>query len=134
VQISPSAPGRRLIPLAFASALVLLSACVSAIERPADCDASAVERDATLTAAHRLEPQTITVCRDQAVRLQVDVQTDGVLHLHGYDDQASAVEVTAGTPVTLEFDAVHVGQFVIELHTSDGPAGLGVGILTVDEP
>ncbi len=112
----------------------MLAGCVSPIERPDDCDAAAVQRAATLTSAHRLEPQTITVCRDQAVTLDVDIQTDGVLHLHGYDDQTSAVEVVAGTPVTLSFDAVRSGQFVIELHTSDGPAGLGVGILTVDEP
>ncbi|MEO8245520.1 MAG: hypothetical protein ABI622_00235 [Chloroflexota bacterium] len=134
MQHPPPAPSRRLLPLVIASAVVLLGACVSPIERPADCDAPAVVRDATLTSAHQLEPETITVCRDQAVTLAVDIQTDGVLHLHGYDDQASALEVTAGTPITLAFDAVHPGQFVIELHTSDGPAGLGVGILTVDEP
>ena len=132
MQQPPSAPGRRILLLA--SSVILLGGCVAAIERPSDCDAPAVEREATLTGTHRLEPQDITVCRGQAVTLAVDVQTDGVLHLHGYDDQASAVEVTAGTPVTLEFDAVRSGQFVIELHTSDGPAGLGVGILTVDEP
>jgi hypothetical protein len=133
VHLSPIAPGRRLL-LLFAASLTALAGCVSPIERPADCDAPAVERAATLTSAHRMEPQTTTVCRDQAVTLNVDVRADGVLHLHGYDDQTSAVEVVAGTPVTLSFDAVRSGQFVIELHTSDGPAGLGVGILTVDEP
>jgi hypothetical protein len=130
-----SAPGRRLPLLpSVAAALLLLSGCVTPIQRPADCGAASVERTATLTGARRLEPQTIAVCRDQAVTINVEVQTDGVLHVHGYDDQMTAVVVTAGSPVTLSFDAVHSGQFVIELHTSDGPTETGAGILTVDEP
>ena len=115
-------------------AATALAGCVSGVQRPDDCDAPAVERTATLTDDHRLDPDAITVCRDQQVTLEVDVQTDGVLHLHGYDDQTSAQEISAGTPLTMTFDAVHAGQFVIELHTADGPAGLGVGILTVDAP
>lgn len=126
------APLRATAPLIIAAAI--LAGCVTGVERPSDCAAPSVERAATLTSDHRLEPDAITVCQDQQVTLEVDVQTDGVLHLHGYDDQTSAQEVTAGTPVTITFDAVHPGQFVIELHTADGPAGLGVGILTVDAP
>jgi hypothetical protein len=118
----------------FLIAAGILAGCVTGVERPDDCGDPSVVRVATLTSDHRLEPDAITVCLDQQVTLEVDVQTDGVLHLHGYDDQTSAQEVTAGTPVTLTFDAVHPGQFVIELHTADGPAGLGVGILTVDAP
>lgn len=121
------------------ASLVLLAAaaltgCAGGVQRPDDCAAPSVERAATLTSDYRLEPNAIAVCRGQQVTLEVDVQTDGVLHLHGYDDQTSAQEVTAGTPLTMTFDAVRAGQFVIELHTSDGPAELDVGVLTVDEP
>ena len=119
---------------ASVAAALLLTACVTPIQRPADCGAPAVERNATLTAEGRLDPMTITVCRGQQVTLAIDVRADGVLHLHGYDDQAPARSVEAGTPVEMAFEAAHAGQFVIELHTPDSTTGTGAGVFTVDEP
>ena len=82
--------------LATASLVILaattLAACAGGVQRPDDCGAPSVERAATLTSDYRLEPNAITVCRDQRVTLEVDVQTDGVLHLHGYDDQTSVIK------------------------------------------
>lgn len=126
---------RHLRPAACALAVVvLLAACVTPIQRPADCDAASVHRSATLTAEGRLEPATLTVCRGQQVTLAIDIRTDGVLHLHGYDDVTPAVSVEAGTPIEMRFEATHAGQFVIELHAPGSSTGTGAGIFTVDEP
>ncbi len=57
-----------------------------------------------------------------------------MLHLHGYDDQVPATEVRAGQETVFAFDAVRSGQFPIALHTTDGPAEIDVGTLTVHEP
>lgn len=111
-----------------------LGACTGGVDRPSDCAAATVERQATLTDAMRLDPASITVCRDQAVTLSVQVEADGVLHLHGYDDQTSATQVSAGQRATLAFDAVRSGQFIIEFHPAEGEAEVEAGILTVDEP
>lgn len=121
-------------PLLATGLTLALVACVAGVERPADCAAASVQRDATLTAALRLDPQEITVCRDQAVTLTIAVEADGVLHLHGYDDQASAIQVDAGETATLAFDAVRAGQFIVEFHPATGDAEVEAGILTVDEP
>jgi hypothetical protein len=85
---------------------------------------------ATLTAAG-LDPRTIDVCRGQQVGLSVKVEADGVLHIHGYDDQAK--EVRVGQTVDFDFPAVRSGQFVIELHTTEQRSGLSMGVFTVHE-
>ena len=111
----------------------LLVACVPSTVLPEDCDAPDVTRGSTLT-GEQLEPATIEVCRDQQVTLEVEVERDGILHLHGYDDQTPAVEVRAGETTELAFTAVRAGQFPIALHTTDGPAEATVGTLIVHEP
>lgn len=127
-------PARVRVVLGLLSLALLTAACVTPIERPADCGDAAVERGATLTSAGRLDPQTIVVCRGQQVTLAIEIETDGVLHLHGYDDQTPAVSVEAGTPIEMTFEAVRSGQFVIELHAPGASAGTGAGVFTVDEP
>lgn len=127
-------PARVRVVLGLLSLALLTAACVTPIERPADCDADAVRRSATLTSAGRLAPQTIVVCRGQEVTLAIEVEADGVLHLHGYDDQTPARSVETGTPIEMTFDAVHSGQFVIELHAPGATAGTGAGVFTVNEP
>lgn len=113
--------------------VLALAACSTGVDRPPDCDASAVERSVALGTNAKLDPQTINVCGGQQVTLTVMVQADGVLHIHGYDDEAQARSVSAGTDATLTFRASHVGQFVIELHTRGSSAGIGAGVLTVHE-
>jgi len=123
-------------PAAAAAVLLLLlvaaTACVRDAGLPDDCDAGAVERQATL-ADDLLDPDAIDVCRDQRVTLKIEVEQDGVLHLHGYDEEAPATEVHVGDSLQLPFTAVRSGQFVIELHGADGSEA-EVGILTVHEP
>ncbi|MDP9467545.1 MAG: hypothetical protein M3P32_02225, partial [Chloroflexota bacterium] len=81
----------------------------------------------------QLDPSSIDVCRGQRVTLNVTTQRDGVLHLHGYDDQGAAIEMRAGVPAQLAFSATRSGQFIIELHDPNGSSE-EVGILTVHEP
>ena len=109
-----------------------LAGCVSDT-RPEACDAESVTIDLALTATD-LTPDDPTVCRDQEVTLVVDSDADGVLHIHGYDEAVPATTVHAGDTVTLEFTASRSGQFPIELHASDDPEGIVLGIFTVHEP
>ncbi len=108
-----------------------MAACVQQPERPADCTDASVSRQTTLT-VDGLTPRNVDVCRGQRVHLVVKVQTNGVLHIHGYDEQAK--EVRSGQTATFDFPADHSGQFVIELHTTAVAQGQGMGVFTVHEP
>lgn len=122
----------RLVAALIAALIGLFVAgCVQQPSQPADCDAPSVSRTATLT-VDGLNPRNIDVCRGQQVHLAVQVQTSGVLHIHGYDQQTK--EVRPGQTVTFDFETDHSGQFVIELHTNDVPQGQGMGVFTVHEP
>jgi len=109
-----------------------VAGCVSDA-RPEACDAASVTIDLALTAAD-LIPDDPAVCRDQDVTLVVTSDADGVLHIHGYDEAVPATSVTAGETLSLEFTASRSGQFPIELHSSDDPEGVVLGIFTVHEP
>lgn len=129
--------GRRLpvhvVPAAITIlALGLLAACVPATTLPEDCDAAAVTRQATLV-EERLEPASIEVCRGQTVVIELAVERDAVLHIHGFDEELPAREVRSGEDLSLEFSASRAGQFPIEIHTTDGPAEAQVGTLVVHE-
>lgn len=108
-----------------------LVACVQQPEQPSDCAAASVSRQATLT-VDGLTPRNVDVCRAQQVHLSIKVEANGVLHIHGYDQQTR--EVRSGQVVAFDFDADHSGQFVIELHTQAAPQGQGMGVFTVHEP
>ena len=118
---------------AAALVAVLLTACVGDAGLPSTCHDPSVSFAATLSDEH-LEPASLNACRGQAVTITFTIERDGVLHLHGYDDQVPATEVRAGQETVFEFDAVRSGQFPIALHTTDGPAEVVVGALTVHEP
>ncbi|HEX6128782.1 MAG TPA: hypothetical protein VF071_07165 [Candidatus Limnocylindria bacterium] len=111
---------------------LLLAGCVPATNLPENCDAESVTLQATLV-EERLEPATLEVCRDQQVTIELTVERDAVFHLHGYDEEVPASQVTAGEDVTLEFTASRAGQFPIAIHTHDGPAEATVGTFIVHE-
>jgi hypothetical protein len=117
--------------------LVLLAAisigCVQQAGLPNDCDASAVQRSASL-GGDRLDPEAIDVCKGQQVTIEIATQRAGELHLHGYDQEAPEVAVEPGDTATFKFNATRAGQFVIELHTPDEGPEIEVGLLTVHEP
>jgi hypothetical protein len=115
--------------LALASA-VLLAGCIGT---ESGCFALVAEIEATLS-ADSLAPSNLEVCRGDQVTLTVTPEVDGVLHVHGYDDELPAVTVATGKEIELGFTATRSGQFPIELHTDENTAGVSVGLLTVHEP
>lgn len=119
---------------ALASALLLLTACIEGTGPDAEaCAAPSVELALALS-ADALEPNDPAVCRDQAVTLVISPDIDGVFHIHGYDEQVPATEVRSGEEIELRFTASRSGQFPIELHPQDAPAGVEIGVFTVHEP
>lgn len=122
---------------ALLGALLLVAAttvaCVEQAGLPGDCDASAVQRQASLS-GERLDPESIDVCKGQEVTLEISSERAGELHLHGYDEEAPEVEVEAGGTATFKFTTTRAGQFVIELHSHEDDSEVEVGLLTVHEP
>ena len=100
---------------------------------PEACAAPTTTLELSLTAT-RLTPQDPAVCRGQQVELLVQSDVDGVLHVHGYDEEVPLIEVVAGERADVTFEASRSGQFPIEVHTNEAPQGTSVGILTVHEP
>lgn len=125
--------GRAALFATSALLAAMLTGCVGDAGLPATCHDPSVSFEATLRAEH-LAPASFDACRGQEVTITFAIEQDGVLHLHGYDDQVPATEVRAGQETVFEFDAVRSGQFPIALHTADGPAEITVGALTVHEP
>jgi hypothetical protein len=126
-------PGRLGGPILIAVLTAALSACVPSTNLPATCHDPSVAFSATLV-DERLEPATFDVCRGQQVTLTFTIQRDGILHLHGYDEELGAQEVRAGQTLDFGFEAVRAGQFPIALHPADGHDELDVGTLIVNEP
>ena len=116
---------------ALVALLVACAGCVSSAGPGPDCAASAIELELTLSES-ALRPAP-AVCRGQTATMRVESSTEGVLHVHGYDDEIPIVVVAPGEVAETTFDAVRSGQFVIQLHSPDGPE-VEVGILTVHEP
>jgi hypothetical protein len=128
-RLKPSATRWR-VAVAGLFVVIGLAGC---IDTDADCGALPMRIELTLT-ADGLMPPNPTVCRDRDVTLAVTSEVDGVLHIHGYDEQVPATTVAAGEVTELAFTAVRSGQFPIELHTDEDTQGVSLGIFTVDEP
>jgi len=123
----------RLIPLVIAIAVGLV-ACVEE-GRPDDdaCRAPSVEIELALD-GDGLTPSDPTVCGGQEVTLVIDSAVDGLIHIHGYDEAVPATEVQSDQERRLTFDTDRTGQFPIEFHPAEDPAGVSVGVFTVHEP
>jgi hypothetical protein len=122
----------RSCPRRFAALAIVASLAVGC-QPNAACEETSVSLEATVSDT-AMEPSALTVCRDQDVTLVLTSETDGVLHIHGYDDQVPAVTLESGDVMDIEFTADVVGQFIIELHAHAGDTSAEIGVLTVDEP
>ena len=122
-----------IVALLVATAIALV-ACVDD-GRPDDeaCRAPTIEIELALD-ADSLTPSNPAVCGGQAVTLIIDSAVDGLIHIHGYDEAVPATEVEADEELRLTFDADRIGEFPIELHPADDPAGVRIGVFTVHEP
>ena len=125
--------GRRLVIRSILASLVVIAGLAGCIGGNPDCAELPTRIELTLS-ADGLTPQDPTVCRDREVTLVVTSEVDGVLHIHGYDDQVPATSVTQGELVELAFTAVRSGQFPIEFHPDEDAQGISAGIFTVHEP
>lgn len=111
------------------TAAALAVGCVA--QDQVSCDASTVTLGLSIR-NRALEPSDPAACRDQQVRLRVTADEELVIHIHGYDNHAT--QLAAGVPAEVSFRAERSGQFPIEIHPIDDPAGIEVGILTIHEP
>jgi hypothetical protein len=112
---------------------MLLVATLAAGCLQATCPEPSVTLEATVTDT-AMEPSALSACRGQDVTFEVTSETDGVLHIHGYDEQVPAIPLEPGEDYPIEFTADVAGQFVIELHAHSGETSTEIGILTVNEP
>lgn len=113
---------------------ILLAACITDNRPDADvCSAPEIEVALTVR-PDDLVPPNPSVCRGQDVTLVMSAQVDGVIHVHGYDSEVPATELSNGEELSLTFEASRSGQYPIELHRLNSPQGINVGILTVHEP
>ena len=125
-------PVRTGTAITLAAIALLAAACVD-VQLPIDCHEPAVTREVSVTAG-AMTPSALEVCLDQQVTLVVDPDTDGVFHIHGYDQVVPATTIEVGVERRLQFVAGRSGQFPIELHPADDATGVSIGILTVHEP
>lgn len=100
--------------------------------RPEDCDAAQITIELAVD-ADGMRPDDPGACRDQRVTLVIDPATDGLFHIHGYDD-VPVPDLEPGAEVEIEFVADRSGQFPIELHAGGGAEGTEIGVFTVYEP
>ena len=118
-------------PWLLGALVLVLGGCIED-GRPASCDGPA--EIALAVTEGSMAPPDPSVCRDQAVTLSIESEVDGVLHIHGYDEEAPATAIVAGETLELSFTASRSGQFPIELHAEGDPRGQELGIFTVHEP
>lgn len=119
--------------LGLAGLVLAVTGCVSTGPDAETCSQPSLHLELSLS-DEGLEPGSTSVCRDQQVHLSVESELDGILHIHGYDSEVPAFEVRAGEAAEVSFTAVRSGQFPVEFHAADDPAGVGVGVFTVHEP
>ena len=76
--------------------------------------------DVTVTAATSMTPSELTANQDDTVTINVTSDTDGEVHLHGYDIH---FDCKAGQVITHTFKAVNTGHFDMEWESTGAPLG-----------
>ena len=74
----------------------------------------------TVTGAKSMSPSQLTAHQDDNVTIYVSSDTNGEVHLHGYDVHFSC---TAGQVTSHTFKADKTGSFDIEWETTGAPLG-----------
>jgi hypothetical protein len=76
--------------------------------------------DVTVTGGKSMSPSTWMAHHDDQVTVNITSDTDGEVHLHGYDIKWT---LTRGLPWTITFTANNTGDFPIEWETTSTPLG-----------
>ena len=74
----------------------------------------------TVTGGTTMKPPQLSAHHNDAVTINVSSDTDGEVHLHGYN---IIFEAKAGQVVSQMFKAVNTGDFPIEWETTSTPLG-----------
>lgn len=74
----------------------------------------------TVTGAKSMSPSNLTAHQNDKVTINVTSDTDGEVHLHGYDIH---FETKAGQTVSQTFTADKTGNFDIEWESTSAPLG-----------
>ena len=89
------------------------SASPSAASEPVDIPIDIVDGRAASSV-----PAVVDVPLGSPVTIDITSDTEGTVHLHGYEVYT---EVTPGTPATMSFVADAPGRFVLQLHGEEAP-------------
>jgi hypothetical protein len=76
--------------------------------------------DVMVTGAKSMQPSDLSAHQNDTVTINITSDTDGVVHLHGYDIE---FETKAGQVVSQTFKAVNTGDFPIEWETTSTHLG-----------
>lgn len=76
--------------------------------------------DVTVTGATSMNPSQLTANQNDTVTINVTSDTDGEVHLHGYDIH---FDCKAGQVTSHTFKAVNTGHFDIEWESTSAPLG-----------
>ena len=76
--------------------------------------------DVTVTGGTSMKPSELSVHQNDTVTINITSDTDGEVHLHGYD---IPFENTAGKVTSHTFKAVNTGDFEIEWESTSTPLG-----------
>ena len=76
--------------------------------------------DVTVTGGKSMSPSNWTANQNQTVTVNIKSDTQGEVHLHGYDIH---FDTTPGQTVTQTFKAVNTGHFDIEWESTSTPLG-----------
>jgi len=76
--------------------------------------------DVTVTGANKMTPSNLTANQNDTVTINITSDTDGEVHLHGYDIH---FETKAGQVVSQTFKADKTGHFDIEWESTSAPLG-----------
>ena len=76
--------------------------------------------DVTVTGGASMNPSELSVHQNDSVTINITSDTDGEVHLHGYD---IAFDNIAGTVTTHTFKAVNTGDFEIEWESTSTTLG-----------
>ena len=79
-----------------------------------------VRFDVTVTHAHNMEPSELDVHQNDIVTISITSDTDGEVHLHGYDH---AFDCKAGQVTAYTFEADKSGTFEIEWESTSHHLG-----------
>jgi uncharacterized protein YxeA len=103
-------------------AVVVIFAAVGAVLIFASQNAGGqnVTLNVTVTGAKSMSPDTLSAHHNDRVTINITSDTDGEVHLHGYDIQ---FETKAGQVVSQTFKAVNTGDFEIEWESTSTHLG-----------